>query len=213
MGRALSSPAFNYYTRITSPMTLLPSSPTVRGFTANNLSGSVRYLRRPWATTCTTDRSVVARCERRLARRRLRFDSYSAACPTAGRMSFLFEAGPAACPMAGAYRFGSRRARRLARQLARVASADGSVETGPVYCPTARSYRFGSRRARRLARIASADGLDRGGPGGLPDGSLVSLRRMVHDGPGVLPDCSLAALRRVIHGDGSLDNCLTGKIS
>jgi len=46
----------------------------------------------------------------------------------------------------------------------------------------------------------------------LPDGSVVSLRRMVCDGPGVLPDGSLAALRQVIRGDGSLDNCLTGKI-
>jgi len=36
----------------------------------------------------------------------------------------------------------------------------------------------------------------------LPDGSLVSLRRMVHDGPGVLPDGSLVVLRRVIRGDG-----------
>jgi len=40
-----SSPAFNYYTRITSPMTLLPSSPTIRGFTVNNLRGLVRSLR------------------------------------------------------------------------------------------------------------------------------------------------------------------------
>jgi len=43
MGCARSSPAFNYYTRITFPMTLLPSSPTVRGFTANNLRSSIRY--------------------------------------------------------------------------------------------------------------------------------------------------------------------------
>jgi len=49
MGRARSSPAFSYYTGITPPMTILPSSPTVKGFTANNLRGSVRYLQRPLA--------------------------------------------------------------------------------------------------------------------------------------------------------------------
>jgi len=57
------------------------------------------------------------------------------------------------------------------------------IETGPAACPTAHSYRCGLRRARRLARrlarIASADGSDRDGPGGWPDRSLVSLRRMV----------------------------------
>jgi len=67
MGRARSSPAFSYYTGITPTMTILPSSPTVKGFTANNLRGSVRYLRRrlerrmvrgSTATACTTDRSV-----------------------------------------------------------------------------------------------------------------------------------------------------------
>jgi len=45
MGRAWSSPAFIYYTGITPPMTILPSSSTVKGFTANNLRGSVRSLR------------------------------------------------------------------------------------------------------------------------------------------------------------------------
>jgi len=171
----------------------------------------------------------------------MRFDSCSAVCPTAGRMSFRFEAGPAACPIAGAYHFGSRRARRLARRLARVASADGSVETGLVYCPMARSYRFGSRRAWRLAHIASADGLDRGGPGILPDGSRAALRRMVwsrrarcpaahshrfssrrarrlarwlariasadgsgRGGPGGLPDSSLVSLRRMVRDGPSV---------
>jgi len=49
MGRARSSLAFSYYTGITPPMTILPSSPTVKGFTVNNLSGSVRYRWRPLA--------------------------------------------------------------------------------------------------------------------------------------------------------------------
>ena len=49
MGRMWSSPVFSYYTGITPPMTILPSSPTVKRFTANNLRGSVRYLRRPLA--------------------------------------------------------------------------------------------------------------------------------------------------------------------
>jgi hypothetical protein len=49
VGRARSSPAFNYYTRIKPHTTVLLKSPTVKGFTANNLRGSVRYLRRPLA--------------------------------------------------------------------------------------------------------------------------------------------------------------------
>jgi len=155
----------------------------------------------------------TARCERRLARRRMRFDSCSAACPTAG-----------------AYRFGSRRARRLARWLARIASANASTHARRrarrLACIASAD---GSTLARRLPdglRDASADGLDRDGPGGslvccfrrivrsrrarrTADGSLVSLRRIVRsrrarrtarrlargasadgadqDGPGVLP--------------------------
>jgi len=49
MGHARSSPAFSYYTGITPPMTILPSLPTVKGFTVNNLRGSVRYLWCPLA--------------------------------------------------------------------------------------------------------------------------------------------------------------------
>jgi len=49
VGHARSSLAFGYYTGITPPMTFLPSLSTVKGFTANNLMGSVRYLRRPLA--------------------------------------------------------------------------------------------------------------------------------------------------------------------
>ena len=67
MGHTWSLLAFNYYTGITSPMILLPSLPTDRGFTANNLRGSVLYLqwrlerritRGSAATACLTDRSV-----------------------------------------------------------------------------------------------------------------------------------------------------------
>jgi len=175
MGRARSSPAFNYYTRMTSPMTLLPSSPIIRGFTANNLRGSVRYLR--WrlerriargsaATACLTDCSVdsvvwaaaraaahasrrVRRLARRLAcvslwrmvrggprvlpdgslaalRRRIRFETGPASCPTARSRPFggWFEAGPVSCPAARSHRSGladrltySVLAKRLVRQL------------------------------------------------------------------------------------------------
>ena len=167
-------------------MTVLLKSPTVKGFTANNLRGSVRYLRR--------------RLERRIAR-----GSAAAACLTdrtrlrgsglldgslggrrgvrgGSRGGAWFETGPAACQTARSCRFGggfdsrrarhfarrlargvsadgSRRAQRLARRLARGASADGSVETDPVSCPAARSRRFGGWFGRE-------------GPGVLPGGSL-----------------------------------------
>ena len=100
------------------------------------------------------------------------------------RWRIRFETGLASCPTARSQRFGggcdSRRARRLARRLARGASADGLVETGPAYCPTARSWRFGGsfrlrlawHLARRLACV-SLRRMVRGWPGGLPDGSLV----------------------------------------
>jgi len=115
-----SLPAFNYYTRITSPITLLPSSPTVRGFTANNLSGSVRYLR--W------------RLERRIAH-----GSVAAACLTDHSVDGAVCA--AACVVAHA----CRRARQLARQLDHVS----------------------------LRRMVP------GGPGVLPDGSLVTPSALV----------------------------------
>jgi len=96
----------------------------------------------------------------------------------------------------GSRRFGGwlRWARRTDRRLACGALADGSrrfggwFEMGPAYCPTARSWRFGR------SSDASADGLDRDGPGVLPDGSLAALRR----------------IRRL--PNGSRDNCITGKI-
>ena len=64
---------------------------------------------------------------------------------------------------------------------------------------------------RRMVRDASAKGLDRGGPAYCPTACL-ALQWMVRDRLGVLPDGSLTALPRVIRSDGSLDNCLTGKI-
>jgi len=139
-------------------MTLLPSSPTVRGFTAHNLRGSVRYLRRRLerqitrgsaATACLTDRSVDG--------------AVSAAARAAAHAS--------------------RRARRLARRLARVSLRrmvrggpgilpDVSLaalwhrirfETGPASCPTSCSQRFGGW-------------FGQDGPSVLPGGSLASVR-------------------------------------
>jgi len=59
------------------------------------------------------------------------------------RRRIRFQTGPASCLTAHSWLFGrgfdSRRARRLARRLARGASADGSDETGPVSCPAART--------------------------------------------------------------------------
>jgi len=73
--------------------------------------------------------------------------------------------------------FGSRRARRLAQQLTRATSADGSTY--------ARQY------ARLLAYIITI----RDRPGGLPDGLLVSLWWIcasadgsIRDGQGVMPN-------------------------
>jgi len=83
--------------------------------------------------------------------------------------------------------FGLRWAQRLARQLARGASADGSTYT--------------RWRARRLAYIISI----RDRPGGLPDDLLMSLQWIcaspdgsIRERPDVMPDSSLAALRRMV---------------
>jgi len=123
-------------------MTLLPSSPTVRGFTANNLRGSVRYRRRPPAAARAPDRT-------RLRGNGLLDGSLG------GRLGVRGGSRGGAC--------NSRRARRLARRLARVSLwrmvrggpgvlPDGSLaalrrrirfETGPASYPTARSWRFG----------------------------------------------------------------------
>jgi len=90
-------------------MTLLPSSPTIRGFTANNLRDSVRYLRR--------------RLEHRIAR-----GSAAAACLTDRSVD------GAVCAAARAAAHASRRARRLARRLARV-SLRRMVRGGPGVLP------------------------------------------------------------------------------
>ena len=171
-------------------MTILPSSPTVKGFTANILRGSVRYLRRPLAAARAPDHtrlrddgllngSLGGRCgARRLAQRRIL---------VLGEPGVLLDG--------------------LLVSLRR----KGSVETDLPYCLTARSRRLGgwfdcdepgllpndslgvlrrmvgSRRAQRLARQLargpSADGFDRGGPSVLPDGSLAALRQMVRFKP------------------------------
>jgi len=60
------------------------------------------------------------------------------------------------------------------------------------------------------------DRWDRDGPGVLPDGSLTALRRVARDGVSF----GVSDYRRIpsgwpgvaVHGDGSLDNCLSGKI-
>ena len=136
MGCARSSPAFNYYTRIKPHMTVLPRSPTVKGFTANNQRGSLQYLRRRLerrivcgsaATACSTDRSMDG-----------------AVCAAARR---VVRGGPGGVPDGSL--MSPRRSIR--------------IETGPAACPAARLC------------VASADGADRDGPGILPDGSLVSL--------------------------------------
>ena len=86
--------------------------------------------------------------------------------------------------------FGSRWARCLARRLTHGASVYGSTHA--------------QRRARWLAYIVSI----RDGPSGLPNGSLVILRRIcpsadgsIREGPGGL-----------VRSDVSLDDCFTGKI-
>ena len=128
-----SSPALSCYTKITSLMTILPSSPTVNGFTANNLRGSVRYWNRPQARTAVRDGGW--------------FDACPAACPTAFA-SLRFEAGPAA-------------ARRLARGPSSdgsIRDEPGVLPEGPLAAirRMVRSRRA-PRPARRLAGGASAE--------------------------------------------------------
>jgi len=173
---ARSSPAFNYYTRIKPHMTVLPKSPTVKGFTANNLRDSVRYLRR--------------RLERRIAR-----GSLVAACLTDHSVDGAVYAAARAVAHA------SRRVRQLARRLARVSLRrmvrggpgvlpDGSLavlrrrirfETGPASCPTARSWRFSGWFEAGLVSCPTARSQRFGGWFG-------------RDGPGILPGSSLASV-------------------
>jgi len=177
MGRTWSSLAFNYYTGITTPMTLLPSSPTVRGFTANNLKDSVRHLGR--------------RLERQIA-----CSSAAAACLT----DHSVDGAVYAVPRAAAHT--SRWARPLARRLARVllrrmvrggpgVLPDGSLvvlwqrirfETGLVSCPMARLWRFSGwfeagPASCPMAHLWNFGGwFGRDGPGFLPGGSLALVR-------------------------------------
>ena len=168
MGRARSSPVFSYYTGITPPMTILPSSPTVKGFTANNLRGSVRYLQRPLAAASAPDRTRL-RGNGLLdgshgGRRGVRRTSPGGAC---------FETGPAACQTARsciASADGSDRDRpgvlpdgslaALRRMVRRMPGGvpDGlrisfRLQTSPAACPTARSCRFGGSALRRMVRF------------------------------------------------------------
>jgi len=161
----------------------------VKGLTANNLRGSVRYRRRPPAAASAPDRT------------RLRGNGLLDGS-LVYRFGGWFEAGPASCPTARSRRFGggfdSRRAWRLARRLARGASVEDAIRDGPGVLPdgslAALRRMVRSRRARRiarrLARGASADRSRRAWR--LPRRlARVSLRRMPN---------------------GSRDNCLTGKI-
>jgi len=114
-------------------------------------------------------RRIARRLARVSLRRRVRFETGPAYCPTARPWPFGggYETCPASCPTARSRRF------------------SGGYETCPASCPTARSYRFGgwcdacqaACQTAGVYRFGSADRL--------------TLRR--------LPN-------------GSLDNCLTGKI-
>ena len=149
-------------------MTILPSSPTIMGFTANNLRGSVRYLRCPLAAAFAPDRTQLrgnGLLDGTLGGRRgVRGGSHGSAC---------FETGPAACQMAGsciASADGSDRdghgvlpdgsLAALQRMVRRMPGGlpDGlrisfRSETGPAACPTACSCRFGGSALRRMVRF------------------------------------------------------------
>ena len=152
----------------------------------------------PWQRLARRIAWWTAQCVQWLLRRRAQFDTGLAACLTARSWRFggssdasadgLDRDGRGVLPdgsLAALQRMvrdasvdGSRRARHTARQLTCGASADGSrrfggwLETGPAYYPTARLRRFG--------------------------GWFATLRQMVRDGPGVLPNGSLVALRRIV---------------
>jgi len=184
-------------------MTILPSLPPVKGFTANNLRGSVWYRRRPPAAARAPDRT-------QLRGNGLLDGSLS------GRLGVRSGSHGGACS--------SRRTQRLARRLARVSLwrmvrdgpsilPDGSLaalrrriqfETGPASYPTARSQRFGGWFEAGPASFPTARSwrfggwFGRDGPGDLPGGTLAALWRMVRGGPGVLPDGSLMVLQRMV---------------
>jgi len=177
VGHTWSSLAFNYYTRITSPMTLLPSSPTVRGFTANNLRGSVRYLQRPLqhriargsaAAACLTDRSVdsvvctvaspAAPASRRAPRPARLLTRVSLPRMVRGRPSVLPNGSLVVLRQRIRFETGP-----TSCLTARLRHFGGWFEAGPASCPTARSRCFGGW-------------FGRDGPSVLPGGSLASVR-------------------------------------
>ena len=192
-----SSPVFGYYTGITPHMIILLKSPTVKGFTANNLRGSVRYLRQRLerrivcgsaAMACSTDRSVdgtVCAAARAVAHavRLVLGGAPDDLCVSLRRMVRRL---PGGCPTACV----------TLRQMV-------WIEAGPAYCPKARSCRFGERFDACAAACPTACVYRFGGwcgPGRAwrtADGSLVSLVGI-----------SSADLRF----GGSRDNCITGKI-
>jgi len=145
-----SSPVFSYYTGITPPITILPSSPTVKGFTADNLRGSVRYWRCPPAAARAPDLMQLrgnSLLDGLLGGRRGVYGGlHGSAC---------FETGPAACQIARsciASADCSRRARHLARRLARGASAQDSIRDGRCVLPG------GSLASVRFGRLLAAFG-------------------------------------------------------
>ena len=166
MGCARSLPAFSYYTGITPPMTILPSLPTIKGFTVNNLRGSVRYWNRSPALTL----GDLPNGPRGGSRRR-RVCRMPGSVLDGLRISFQFETGPAACPTARSCHFGRSALRQMVQRMPG-GVPDGLrisfwFETGPAACPTARLCRFGRSALWRMVRRM---------PGSMPDGLRISFR-------------------------------------
>ena len=154
-------PVFNYYTRITSPMTLLPSSPTVRGFTANNLRGSVRYRQRPPPAARAPDRTrlrgnglLVGSLGGRLG---VRGGSFGGTCSSRGArrlarrlacvsLRWMVRGGPGVLPNSSLAALRRRIQFKMgpaSYPTARSWRFGGGFEAGPASCLTARSWRFG----------------------------------------------------------------------
>jgi len=128
-------------------------------------------------------RCIVRRLARVSLRRRVRFETDLAYCPTARSRPFgrwLDRDGPGGMPD------GSLTALRHI-----CASTDGWIETGPAYCPTACLRRFGGWFEAGPTSCPTAHSrrfggwLHRDGPGGLPDGSLTSLRHICASADGL----------------------------
>ena len=139
------------------------------------------------------------------------------------RRSVRFETGPVYCPTARSRRFGRWLDRDgpggmpdgLRAELRNIcASTDGSIETGPAYCLMARSRHFGrwfkmGSVSCPMARLRCFGGwLDPDGPGGLPDGPLVSLRWMVGSRGARRPARRLSRIALAyLHFCGWFDSC------